>query len=398
VYASIALAVADGKYHLAIVASYTEAGAVTGPGGTTNLCLELCQDVKLNLAGTPAFSAFAKVSIQGPGAGTFGQAPATIVVAAGNSLLGTNVRLSLLNLNISGAGTFSVTENDSVIENCVFTDATLFQFNRVGQALLMTGNYFETPTELLFYTGLGLSPIANIHNNTFVSTVDFPSRSISQDSLIFSSNVVLGSCTVLVPLVNSVIVNNVINGLTTVMLSRCNITSNTAQSGAITVSGDMSSCTIANNIASKITFVGACTSSVVSGNSLPSGIVTSGSVLNCVYTSNICGSGIVFGTLGSPTAVSDSTISFNSISTIGVVFNGTSTSINQNTVTGNSTDGAITVTPDFKSSAGNNVVTGNRAAGGYAGWTTFLLQPGYPNDILDTGVAPIVAGVGLNRI
>jgi len=42
-----------------------------------------------------------------------------------------------------------------------------------------------------------------------------------------------------------------------------------------------------------------------------------------------------------------------------------------------------------------NTVTGNKATS-YPGWETFA-SSGYPNDLLDTGVVPIIAGVGLNR-
>lgn len=72
------------------------------------------------------------------------------------------------------------------------------------------------------------------------------------------------------------------------------------------------------------------------------------------------------------------------------------TDVSQNSVTGNMGSTAINGLGVNAVSTNTNIVTGNQASS-FPGWTTFA-SAGYPNDLMDTGVAPVVAGVGLNRL
>lgn len=75
---------------------------------------------------------------------------------------------------------------------------------------------------------------------------------------------------------------------------------------------------------------------------------------------------------------------------------GSPADIYENVISGNRADTTISIVTSAASSNNTNVVTGNRAPSGFPGFTNFA-SSGYPNDILDTGVAPIVAGIGFNR-
>jgi len=209
-----------------------------------------------------------------------------------------------------------------------------------------------------------------INNNTVDSIVLGVSTGTVDDSTINNNNVAAAA-------------GITIFGTT---LSQITVVGNTLDAGLIsftngpaTVAASITGCTICSNSvhSSAITF----TVPVVAAPSV--------TLTGCTIGDNRVG-----GTILIDGDCSASAISSNTIGALSITGNTATT-----TVSGNSCSGALATA----TSSNTNVVTGNLAIAGYGtgvgiGWTSSLFPTAYPNDVLDTAVAPIVAGIGMNRV
>ena len=216
-------------------------------------------------------------------------------------------------------------------------------------------------------------------------------------------------------------------------LGQSDVSNNNLEGAVFTVSGDCERTTFVGNQIEELRVEGDSDELVISGNILNDVVLFSGLVSEMTFTGNLLRSGCPF-TIGDDAdqiVFSDNycggVVTFAGSTLQFCIFNGnrfegafivdgtaTSCGISNNyfvvsctvgtdaatnptvcVVTGNNAVGAISTSGTTP--ANTNTVTGNHATGGFAGWSTFATD-GYPNDLLDTGVAPIVAGVGLNRV